>query len=137
MSPATMGESDHLKIGEVSAATEVSRRLLRYYEEQGLITAARTSGGHRLYETQEVAAVGHIRDLLAAGLPTRVIRDLLGCIQEPGRLEPCAAPTLVEHLEEFDDRIASLASTRATLAGLIDSSTTHPAAIRGADSVSA
>lgn len=133
MSAATVGESDHLKIGDVSAATGVSRRLLRYYEEQGLITAARSVGGHRLYEPQEVAAVGHIRDLLAAGLPTRVIRELLGCIQDPGRLEPCAVPTLVEHLEDFDGRIAALASTRATLAGLIDSSM-HSATMKGADS---
>lgn len=136
MSPATTGESDHLKIGELSAATGVSRRLLRYYEEQGLITADRSSGGHRLYEGQVVAAVGHIRDLLTAGLPTRVIRELLSCIREPGRLEPCAVPTLVEHLQELDDRIASLASTRAILAGLVDSSATHPARMR-ADSSSA
>lgn len=137
MSPATMYQSAHLKIGELSAATGVSHRLLRYYEEQGLITAARSSGGHRLYEAQVIAAVGHIRDLLAAGLPTRVIRELLDCIQEPGRLEPCAVPTLIEHLEDFDDRIASLASTRATLAGLIDTSTALPAPMPDAGAVSA
>lgn len=123
MSGATRCESDHLKIGELSSGTGVSRRLLRYYEAQGLIAAARSSGGHRLYDPEVVVAVGHIRNLLAAGLPTRVIRELLTCIREPGRLEPCAVPTLVEHLREFDEQIASLASTRTTLAGLIDSST--------------
>ncbi|EIE97564.1 MerR family transcriptional regulator [Saccharomonospora glauca] len=112
-----------LTIGELSAATGVSRRLLRYYEARGLIVATRSSGGHRLYDPATVEVVGHIRDLLAAGLPTRVIGELLTCIREPGRLEPCAVPTLVEHLREFDERIASLTSTRETLAGLIASST--------------
>lgn len=117
-----MCEPVHLRIGELSSATGVNRRLLRYYEAQGLIAATRSSGGHRAYDQQAVVAVRHVRDLLAAGLPTRVIRELLSCIREPGRLEPCAVPTLVEHLREFDEQIASLASTRTTLAGLIDSS---------------
>lgn len=122
MSGANLDEPAHLKIGELAAATGVNHRLLRYYEAQGLITATRTSSGHRTYDPHTIRAVGHIRDLLTAGLPTRVIRELLGCIREPGRLDPCAVPTLVEHLHGYDEQIASLASTRTTLAGLIDSS---------------
>ncbi|WP_199550512.1 MerR family DNA-binding transcriptional regulator, partial [Streptomyces sp. N35] len=38
-----------MKIGQLSAETGVSVRLLRYYEEQGLLASARTPGGHRGY----------------------------------------------------------------------------------------
>ncbi|QSB14224.1 hypothetical protein JQS43_22350 [Natronosporangium hydrolyticum] len=40
-----------------------------------------------------------------------------------GGFEPCAVPTLVEHLQAHDDRIANLLSTRSALPGLIDSAT--------------
>ncbi|MFI7438189.1 hypothetical protein [Micromonospora haikouensis] len=38
------------------------------------------------------------------------------------RLEPCAVPLLVEHLQAYDGRIAELTTTRDALQGLIDAS---------------
>lgn len=115
--------SDLLRVGDLATRTGVSARLLRYYENQGLLPAERSSTGQRLFDADAVAQVQYIRQLLDAGLPTRVIRELLDCIDEPGRLEPCAVPVLVEHLRSHDARIADLLSTRATLQGLIDAST--------------
>ena len=111
-----------LRVGDLAARTGVGPRLLRYYENQGLITAERSSTGQRLFDAAAIDQVRYIRQLLQAGLPTRVIGELLDCIHEPGRLEPCAVPTLVEHLRAHDERIADLLSTRAALQGLIDSS---------------
>lgn len=112
-----------LRVGDLSSRTGVSPRLLRYYENQGLLAAERSSTGQRLFETIAIGQVRYIRQLLDAGLPTRVIAELLDCIQETGRLEPCAVPTLVKHLNAHDERIANLLSTRASLQGLIDAST--------------
>ncbi len=111
-----------LRVGDLAARTGVSPRLLRYYENQGLITAERSSTGQRLFDAAAIDQVRYIRQLLEAGLPTRVIGELLDCIHEPGRLEPCAVPTLVEHLRAHDERIADLLGTRTALHGLIDSS---------------
>lgn len=111
-----------LRVGDLAARTGVNPRLLRYYENQGLITAERSATGQRLFDAAAIDQVRYIRQLLEAGLPTRVIGQLLDCIHEPGRLEPCAVPTLVEHLRAHDERIADLLSTRAALHGLIDSS---------------
>ncbi|WP_440590039.1 MerR family DNA-binding transcriptional regulator [Mycolicibacterium hodleri] len=36
-----------MKIGELAERTGASRRLLRYYEEQGLITPSRAVNGYR------------------------------------------------------------------------------------------
>lgn len=121
MSKASVEERP-LRVGDLAARTGVSPRLLRYYENQGLVTAERSSTGQRLFNVAAVEQVRYIRQLLEAGLPTRVIRELLDCVREPGWLEPCAVPTLVEHLRVHDERIAGLLSTRATLQGLIDSS---------------
>ena len=62
-----------MRIGVLARETGVSERLLRYYEEQGLLRPARRSNGYREYAASDVVAVSHIRSLLAAGLPTAVI----------------------------------------------------------------
>ena len=111
-----------LRVGELAARTGVSTRLLRHYENRGILPAQRSSTGQRLFDSGAIEQVRYIRRLLDAGLPTRVIRELIDCIHEPGRLEPCAVPLLVEHLNSYDERIAGLVSTRDSLQGLIDAS---------------
>jgi len=111
-----------LRVGDLAARTGASPRMLRYYENQGLIEATRSSSGQRLFDPAVADQVRYIRMLLAAGLPTRAISELLGCIHDPGRLEPCAVPQLVDHLHAYDSQIADLVKTRETLQGLIDSS---------------
>jgi DNA-binding transcriptional MerR regulator len=112
-----------LRVGELATRTGVSTRMLRHYESQGILPAQRSSTGQRLFESGAVEQVQYIRELLDAGLPIRIIRDLIDCIREPGRLEPCAVPILVEHLNSYDERIGALLSTRASLKGLLNAST--------------
>lgn len=126
MSKASLGDGKLLRVGELATRTGVSPRLIRYYQNQGLIAAERSSTGQRLFEDSAVEQIRNIRLLLEAGLPTRIISEFLDCIQDPGRLEPCAVPTLVEHLRAHDERIAELVSTRHALRGLIDSSSPAP-----------
>jgi DNA-binding transcriptional MerR regulator len=97
--------------------------MLRHYENEGLISAKRSSTGQRLFAPSVVEQVRSIRRLLAAGLPVEAIRELLDCIHDADRLEPCAVPLLVEHLQAYDSRIAELMTTRDALQGLIDAST--------------
>ncbi|MEV2256254.1 MerR family transcriptional regulator [Streptomyces sp. NPDC050147] len=108
-----------MKIGELAAATGTSVRLLRYYEEQSLLESHRLAGGHRRYDDNAPAVVRRIRALLDAGLPTRVIRDLLPCVRQDGTVAGCRLETLQEHLRGLDERISALSETRASLAGLV------------------
>src|SRR4051795_11839167 len=98
-----------MRIGDMARETEGSPRLLRCYEEQGLLTSHRVGGGHRRYADDAPVVVGHIRALLAAGLSTSVIREVLPCVEGPGlELEHCAAPILRERLHGLDDKISAL-----------------------------
>ncbi|MGW0531097.1 MerR family transcriptional regulator [Streptomyces sp. NPDC003032] len=113
-----------MKIGELARAAGVSVRLLRYYEEQGLITSCRTDGGHRQYGAAALTTVTRIRTLLAAGLPTRIIRDLMPCFLGEGpELDTCVLDHLQTHLRELDTRIADLQHARTSLGDLLDAST--------------
>ncbi|WP_424892105.1 MerR family transcriptional regulator [Streptomyces sp. XH2] len=110
-----------MKIGDLARETGVSVRLLRYYEEQGLLDSHRLPSGHRRYGQDAPETVRRIRVLLAAGLPTRVIRDVLPCVRGAGEAEfdPCVALHLREQLQGLDARIGELQETRAALAGLL------------------
>ncbi|MEB3371580.1 MerR family transcriptional regulator [Saccharopolyspora mangrovi] len=109
-------------MGDLAALTSATPRMLRYYENQGLIAAERSSTGQRLFDPSVIDQVRSIRRLLGAGLPVEAIRELLDCIHDTDRLEPCAVPLLVDHLHAYDGRIAELTSTRDALQGLIDAS---------------
>ena len=64
-----MDESAQLRIGELARRTGVAAELLRAWERRyGLLAPTRTSGGYRLYSTDDVRRVGRMRELLASGL---------------------------------------------------------------------
>lgn len=94
-----------IRIGELSRRSGVSQRLLRYYEEQGLLRPQRRPSGYREYLSSDIALVRQIRGLLAAGLSTTTISTVLPCIREDGeRLVP-TCPDLVAQLRQERDRI--------------------------------
>jgi DNA-binding transcriptional MerR regulator len=72
-----------MRIGELAEATGVSTRSLRYYEEQGLIRSSRTPGGWRDFDGSMVERVVMIQHLLAAGLSSSTIGELLPCLEAP------------------------------------------------------
>lgn len=43
-----------LRVGELATRTGVSARLLRHYENQGILPAQRSTAGQRLFETGAV-----------------------------------------------------------------------------------
>ncbi|MFF1822119.1 MerR family transcriptional regulator [Kribbella sp. NPDC058245] len=107
-----------LRIGELSEATGVSVRLLRYYEQQHLLTSDRTTNGHRRYTPDTADAVHRIRLLLDAGLPTSIIRKVIPCF-EGSRLNACVAAYLDDHLADMTDRLLTLQAKREALTNLI------------------
>ncbi|MEV6767793.1 MerR family transcriptional regulator [Nocardia sp. NPDC051030] len=94
-----------MRIGELSDRTGTSRRLLRYYEEQGLIFAQRCENGYRTYDDRLVDRVLQIRGLLDAGLPTRIIKQILPCLQTPSIVFDEATPEMLAVLEDELDRM--------------------------------
>lgn len=95
-----------MRIGELSQRTGTSRRLLRYYEEQGLIVSQRCANGYRAYDEAFVDRVRQIRGLLDAGLPTRIIKQILPCLDKPRVIHfSDATPEMIATLEHERDRM--------------------------------
>ncbi|MER5714334.1 MerR family transcriptional regulator [Streptomyces sp. NPDC002132] len=120
-----------MRIGDLAEKTGVSRRLLRYYEEQGLVRPVRQPNGYREYADSDVVAVRHIRTLLAAGLPTTVIAQVLGCVHDDGkRVVPSGCPAMVSHLRRENARIlesiTQLQAAQQALAALLAAARQQP-----------
>ncbi|WP_435229133.1 MerR family transcriptional regulator [Streptomyces sp. Tue6028] len=114
-----------MRIGELSERTGTPRRLLRYYEEQGLIVPGRCANGYRDYAEAYVDRVLQIRGLLDAGLPTRIIKQILPCLGRPRTIEiPEATPetiaTLERELDRMTARIRCLSRNRDAVADYLD-----------------
>ncbi|QWF79428.1 MerR family transcriptional regulator [Amycolatopsis sp. CA-230715] len=110
-------------IGELARRTDTSERLLRYYERVGLLGSTRLANGYRDYGEDAVPVVARVRALLAAGLPTRLIRGMLPCTGETGAVRPC--PGMLDlmraRLAELDRRAADLDAARSALTDAISS----------------
>lgn len=67
-----------LKIGQVAAASGVSRETIRYYEREGLIAAPeRLPNGYRGYAAAAVARLNFIKRAKGLGFSLKEVRDLL------------------------------------------------------------
>ncbi|KIH98099.1 MerR family transcriptional regulator [Streptomonospora alba] len=109
-----------MRIGEVAEKAGVSVRALRYYEEQGLLQAGRSPGGQRHYPDTAVGRVRLIQQLYAAGLPSRVVRKVLPCV-DSGEVK--APPALLDQMAaervRVDQRITDLLAVRDRLDDVI------------------
>lgn len=110
----------------------VSPRALRYYEQQGLLTATRSSGGQREYTTDAVERVGWVQALFSAGLNSRQVLELLPCVHS-GFTTPAMLDQLVTERDRIDAQIRELSGTRGRLDEVIEAAraalgpTEHPA----------
>ncbi|MGW1747438.1 MerR family transcriptional regulator [Streptomyces sp. NPDC002092] len=115
-----------MKIGELSRRTGVPTRLLRYYEEQRLLSPDRTENGYRDYGERAVQDVQQIRGLLDSGLTTEMVRAILLYLSGPDEillpaesLTPETAALLHAHLDRIQARIDCPARKRDRLSAYL------------------
>lgn len=103
-----------MRIGELAIRTGVSVRSLRYYEEQGLLAAERSAGGHRHYPEPAVQRVALIQQLFAAGLASRTIAELTVFL-DATTSTPEARARLAAERDRIEAQMAGLAAARDRL----------------------
>ncbi|WP_406317486.1 MerR family transcriptional regulator [Streptosporangium sp. NBC_01639] len=109
-----------MRMKEMVRRTGVHERLLRYYEQQGLLNPERLPSGYRVYSDSDVETVRRIRCLLTAGLTTTLIGQVLPCIRTDGeRLVP-VCPDLVAQLQQERQRITTAIQELQTSRTMLD-----------------
>jgi methanogenic corrinoid protein MtbC1 len=102
--PAGACETNLLPIGAVVAALQqrypdVSHSSLRFLEREGLITATRTAGGHRLYSSADLARIEQIKEWQRENHSLEEIKGRLARLDrlpEPARLADTFLHRLLE-----------------------------------------
>jgi DNA-binding transcriptional MerR regulator len=121
-------EAGVLRIGVLASRTGVSVRALRYYEEQHLLVASRTTSGHRQYPDSAIERVQIIQRLFAAGLTSRAIAAICPVDSEdivPGTAEERLAVLLTERVR-IDEQARAIAAARDQLDAVIAEITSSP-----------
>jgi len=112
-------------IGELAKRTGVATRMLRYYEEQGLITPRRSDNGYREYDEYLVDRVQKIRGLIDSGIPTRIIGNILPCLGKPQVIvvedaDPGLHDILVKERDRMDEKIRFLTHNRDAIESYLE-----------------
>jgi DNA-binding transcriptional MerR regulator len=115
-----------MRIGELAARSGASGRSLRYYEEKGLLTSIRSAGGQRHYTEDDVERVAFIQRLYAAGLSSRVIVELLPCVDSPSdENSEAAMERMAKERDRLSAHIEDLLRTRDALDDLMAAARAH------------
>lgn len=116
-------EASGMRMKEMVRRTGVHERLLRYHEQQGLLTPDRLPSGYRIYGESDIETVRRIHYLLAAGLPTALIAQVLPCIRADDEHLVPTCPDLLAQLRREGERITraieDLQASRAILDTII------------------
>jgi MerR family copper efflux transcriptional regulator len=105
------------QISELAHRSGLPPTTLRFYEQAGLLPAARSANGYRHYGEDALARLALIRAGKQLGLPLAELRGLLGlrdggdCAGVRGRLRPLLAARIEQaraHSAELTDSIARL-----------------------------
>ncbi|WP_194409779.1 MerR family transcriptional regulator [Microbacterium cremeum] len=126
-----------MKIGELSERTGIPTRMLRYYEQQGLLSSERSANGYRSYDEASVERAARVRGLVQAGLSTRMAKVVLDIERQcelaaPPQCSLALAEELAEELAVLEDRLACLTKSRDAVARYLEL-TRHGDLIRRAD----
>jgi DNA-binding transcriptional MerR regulator len=115
-----------MRIGELARRTDIPARMLRYYEEQGLLTPERRANGYRDYDEALVERAEKIRCFVDAGVPTRMIGPILHCFEHSQDVRQPETPAeigalLVRERDRLTARVEHLEKNRTSLTDLIRS----------------
>jgi len=109
-----------MNIGDAATTSGVSAKMIRHYEEIGLIPAvARTDAGYRRYSERDIHLLRFIRQGRVLGFSIKQIADLMGLWLDQARPSSKVKQLAKEHIHELDEKIRELQTMKSTLEQLV------------------
>ena len=111
-----------MNIGEAAKRSGVSAKMIRYYEQSGLIPPAqRAVSGYRDYSDKDVHMLSFVRRARDLGFSVEVIGELLGLWTDTSRRSADVKQIARDHLENLRRKVYELEAMSKTLENLIES----------------
>lgn len=109
-----------MNIGQAAQASGVSTKMVRYYEEIGLIPKARrTMAGYRVYGSADVHSLRFIKQARNLGFSIERIGKLLALWRDRRRPSRQVKELAHAHIEELESRIREMQDMKRTLEMLV------------------
>lgn len=111
-----------MNIGEAAEAAGVSAKMIRHYEQIGLVAAAaRTDSGYRQYSQRDVSVLRFILQSRRLGFSMQQIADLLGLWSNRRRASRKVKEVAQQHLADLEEKMRKIAEMKAALERLVTS----------------
>ena len=112
---------DIMTIGEVSGASGLPAKTIRYSEDIGLVRPPRRDNGYRAYREQELHKLRFLHRARSLGFTIDQCRQLLSLYEDEARASSDVKALARKHLKEIEDKIQELEGMKSTLNTLIKS----------------
>jgi MerR family copper efflux transcriptional regulator len=112
--------ADILNIGQAAEASGISAKMIRHYEDVGLVPpASRTFSGYRTYNHRDVHMLRFIKHSRDLGFSIKQIGDLLNLWRDQDRPSSKVKSMATEHIEMLDRKIQELSAMKSELTRLV------------------
>ncbi len=110
-----------MNIGEASAASGVSAKMIRYYEQIALLRpAARNAAGYRLYTAGDIHDLSFIRRARDLGFTVEQIAELLALWRDRNRASAEVKRIASQHLEKLERKMVEIQEMTEALKFLVN-----------------
>lgn len=108
-----------VNIGEAAKASNVSAKMIRYYERVGLIPrASRAASGYRVYTEDDVHLLRFLRRARDLRFSVDEMRGLLSLWRDRDRASADVKQAALSHIAELEETVAGIREVIATLRNL-------------------
>ncbi|MDB5557148.1 MAG: cueR [Enterovirga sp.] len=105
-----------MNIGEAAKASGVSAKMIRYYEEIGLIgRPGRSAANYRAFDAREVNELRFVKRARSLGFSVKEIARLLSLWRDRERPSRDVKAIAERHIEDLETRIAEMQAMADTL----------------------
>jgi MerR family copper efflux transcriptional regulator len=111
--------NDSMNIGEASASSGVSAKMIRYYESVSLIRPAyRTAAGYRRYDETNIRTLRFLKRARGLGFSVEQMRDLLALWRDEGRSKSEVRELALSHAEALEAKAREINEITSALRDL-------------------
>lgn len=113
--------TDVLNIGQAAEASGISAKMIRHYEDVGLVPpASRTFSGYRTYNHRDVHMLRFIKHSRDLGFSIKQIGDLLSLWRDQNRSSSKVKSMATEQIEMLNQKIQELSAMKSELTRLVN-----------------
>lgn len=110
-----------MNIGQAAKQSGISAKMIRYYEDIGLLPAPkRTDAGYRMYSEEDIKTLKFIQHSRELGFSTEQMKELMSLWKNEGRQSAEVKELTQKHIDALNKKIADLQAMVSALQQSVD-----------------